>query len=150
MSHTTLCQFCQENGTQVPAVRAMPQSDDQGKTVTWYACCDDHAADWWSAADWDGRHLEFPLPVEDHIKVEYDTRYTGGDYSGVGEMVYIPVSLIAECGKHTSMDDAVDLAFRKQTHIDSMHIIHYTTDERYTKEGHLILAQPILAKPLAA
>lgn len=41
----------------------MPQSSDEGKTVTMVACCDGHAADWWDAADWDGQHLESPLPA---------------------------------------------------------------------------------------
>lgn len=78
------------------------------------------------------------------VKVEYDTTYTGGDYNGVGSFVYIPEELIEASLAELSMigphdyEDALHLAFRKQTHLDSMHIVHYTSDEAYTPDGELI------------
>lgn len=47
------CEFC-----EAAATAHMPQSPDQGKHVTMVYCCDNHAADWWSGADWDGSNLE--------------------------------------------------------------------------------------------
>ena len=77
-----------------------------------------------------------------YIRVEYDTTYTGGDYKGVGKFAYIPELMVEQAVracKFTGIeDDPVHLAFRKLTHMDSMHIIHYSSDERYTKDGGLI------------
>lgn len=77
-----------------------------------------------------------------YIRVEYDTLYTGGNYEGVGNFVYIPESLVEQaaraCEKDGIKEDPVHFAFRKQTHMDSMHIIHYSSEERYTEDGELI------------
>jgi len=77
-----------------------------------------------------------------HIKVEYDPLYTGGEYSGVGLQVLIPVSAIDDAartfqktGLQADSVDAVHLAFRKQTHMDSMHIVYYNPDELYDQAG---------------
>ena len=47
------CHFCDED-----AIAHMPQSTDQGVTVNMVYCCENHAADWWGGADWDGSMLE--------------------------------------------------------------------------------------------
>lgn len=80
-----------------------------------------------------------------HIKVEYDPAYTGGEYSGVGRHVLIPVSAIEDAAKEfasrndgAGMDEAVHLAFRKQTHMDSMHIVYYNQDELFDQVGEPI------------
>jgi len=75
-----------------------------------------------------------------HIRVEYDTAYTGGNYNGVGEFAYIPLSLVeAFAEQDQDGDDCVELAFTKITKLDSMHIIHYTMDEQYNQDGELII-----------
>lgn len=63
MSQVVLCHFscCNPEGQTLPATRVMPQSTDQGKSVSYAPCCEAHASGWWSAADWDGSHLEQPL-----------------------------------------------------------------------------------------
>ncbi len=48
----------------------------------------------------------------------------------------------AKATKETSDDDVVDLAFRKHTKMDSMHIIHYILDEHYNQDGKLVESQP--------
>lgn len=54
--------LCQDSGEPLPAVRMMPQSCDEGKTVDMVPCCANHAWGWWDGADWDGRHLEQDIP----------------------------------------------------------------------------------------
>lgn len=68
--------------------------------------------------------------IRDHVvcrKVEYDLNFFGGDYSGVGSMVYIP------------NDEDLDIheMFRRMTGIDPVHIIHIPLDETYTIDGEL-------------
>jgi len=62
-----------------------------------------------------------------HIKVEFDLNYSGGEYNGVGDTVLIPFENIAwdenECN--------VEAAFEKQTGHSRIHIIYYTLDEIY-------------------
>jgi len=74
-----------------------------------------------------------------HIQVEYDTTYTGGEYSGTGETVLIPLDLIEAFEKEGS-DEPVDAAFRKLTHMDSMHIVSYSLDELYNEHGERVEA----------
>lgn len=69
--------------------------------------------------------------IRDHVpcrKVEYDTSFFGGDYSGVGNVVYIP------------NDDDVDIRemFQRMTGIDPIHIVHIPLDETYTIDGELL------------
>lgn len=69
--------------------------------------------------------------IRDHVacrKVEYDTSFFGGDYSSVGNMVYIP------------NDDDVDIRemFQRMTGIDPVHIVHIPLDETYTIDGELL------------
>ena len=52
------CPACVENGREVEATWRLPQSVDQGKTVTFVNACDSHHEWWWDGADWDGRNLE--------------------------------------------------------------------------------------------
>lgn len=81
--------------------------------------------------------------TEPCIRVEYDTAYTGGNYDGVGLFAYIPSSLVDAFAKEPTYvnarhDELVDAAFRKHMHMDSIHIVHYSSDEHYTKDGKLI------------
>ena len=56
------CEFCEENqGLKVKAVKRVPQSGDEGKTIEFFNVCQFHADTWWDGADWDGRHLEQKL-----------------------------------------------------------------------------------------
>lgn len=74
-----------------------------------------------------------------HIRVEYDSLFTGGDYDGVGKFAYIPLSLVEQlAAQDPDGDDGVELAFTKITKMDSMHIIHYTMDEHYNQAGELV------------
>jgi len=74
-----------------------------------------------------------------HIGVEFDPLYTGGDYDGVAQLVFIPLSLIQEFASQSSDgDDGVDLAFTKVTKLDSMHIVSYKLDEHYNQNGELV------------
>jgi hypothetical protein len=70
------CHFCltngHEDGHDITAIKAMPQSDDHGKTVKMFACCASHVAGWWDNADWDGRHLEVPLDNEPNTVIFHD------------------------------------------------------------------------------
>ncbi len=69
---------------------------------------------------------EFEVEVS-HIKVEYDLKFYGGGYAGVGQFVYINASLCAEIG--------VQQAFQQETSVSPCHIIHYSEDELFTKDG---------------
>lgn len=75
-----------------------------------------------------------------YIKVEFDPLFTGGDYSGVGEFVFIPVSLVdAFCEESPEdFEGALGLAFTKVTKQDAMHIVNYVSDETYDHQGELI------------
>ena len=57
-------------------------------------------------------------------RVEYDKNYTGGGYSGFGKFVLIP------CGQVS-----IELAFEKKTKLDRCHIVDYSVDEIYDKNG---------------
>lgn len=67
----------------------------------------------------------------EHIKVEFDLNYSGGEYSGVGATVLIPVSNLALDEK----DWNVEAAFEKQTGYSRIHIIHYTLDDIFDEKG---------------
>jgi hypothetical protein len=67
------------------------------------------------------------IPVE-CIAVEYDPEYTGGDYDGTGETVYLPVSKIGEHDTEDAHDIAVWSAFKEATGLDSIHIVHYSNE----------------------
>ncbi|WP_203584500.1 hypothetical protein [Pseudomonas arcuscaelestis] len=63
MSSVVLCHMncCNAEGVRLPATRVLAQSVDQGVNVSYFPCCDTHAATWWDGSDWDGRHLEQQL-----------------------------------------------------------------------------------------
>ena len=65
-----------------------------------------------------------------YIKVEYDLDYHGGDYSGVGETVLIPLFRVQTLG--------LEEAFERSMLAGSEHIIHYTPDELYDSRGERI------------
>jgi len=50
------CSYCERR-----AVALLPQSSDQGKTISMVHCCGAHRVGWWDGADWDGRTLEVEL-----------------------------------------------------------------------------------------
>jgi hypothetical protein len=68
-------------------------------------------------------------PAAEHIQVEYDRNYFGGDYCGVGEFVLIPVDEIPTGA------NGVKQAFEKRTGLPRQNIIHYTMDERFDADG---------------
>ncbi len=65
--------------------------------------------------------------------VEYDKKYFGGDYSDVGNFVYIPLAALDSI----CLDEQakVNWAFRAKLNLDPQHIIHYNLDELYTRTG---------------
>jgi len=64
-----------------------------------------------------------------HILFEYDETYSGGDYNGVGQVVYIPEPLLVY---FKSCEDL----FQWYTKLDKNHIITYF-NELYDFEGNL-------------
>jgi len=104
-----------------------------GRFIEDYECKE---SDWMAI---DGHARDVLAERRIHIRVEYDPLYTGGDYEGVGQVVFIPLSLIEELAKQDpDGDDGVELAFTKQTTMDCMHIISYTLDEHYNQDGELV------------
>lgn len=65
------------------------------------------------------------LDLAECVKVEYDVNFTGGNYSGVGEFVYVPEDVLG----------SIESAFTAMTGLDGCHIIHRTSDEKFTIEG---------------
>lgn len=61
------CKFCEQRATRI-----LPQSIDEGVTVVMIVACGAHAAGWWGAADWDGRHLERELLDEPNVIVFHE------------------------------------------------------------------------------
>lgn len=57
------------------------------------------------------------------LLVEYDLAYTGGEYTGVGEEVWISSDYIEACGGD------VAAAFQKLTGFSPLHIVHYSNEE---------------------
>lgn len=91
----------------------------------------------WMAIDGHARDVQSERCI--HVRVEYDPLYTGGDYQGVGKVVFIPLSLIEELAKQDpDSDDGVELAFTKITGMDCMHIVSYTLDEHYNQNGERV------------
>ncbi len=62
------------------------------------------------------------------MRVEYDKKFCGGDYSGTGEFVLIPLSLV-------EVTDDMDSAFEEKTGLNPVHIIHYSEDELFDAAG---------------
>ncbi len=68
-------------------------------------------------------------PEREHLRIEYDRSYSGGDYSDVGEFVLIPFEEIGP-GRV-----GVEKAFEKRTGLHRRNIVHYCRDERYDADG---------------
>lgn len=83
--------------------------------------------------------LEIGRRVLPCVRVEYHPAFWGGDFDGVGQFVLIPLRDVAAFAMGSSRNDAVEMAFRKQTNQDSVHIIHYSLDELYDQHGKPIL-----------
>ena len=64
----------------------------------------------------------------EYIQVEYDPLYYGGDYCDTGYFVYVEASRVK------SNADVHNL-FEELTGLDSVHIIHFSLDDLYTKDG---------------
>jgi len=104
-----------------------------GRFIEGYECKD---ADWTAI---DGHASDVLAARCIHIGVEYDPLYTGGDYEGVGEVVFIPLSLIEDFAKiDPDGGDGVEMAFSKQTKMNSMHITSYTLDEQFNADGERV------------
>ncbi len=73
------------------------------------------------------------------VRVEYDPKYHGGDYEGVGQFVLVPMSLVKRFKDRRSFG-SVEQAFQAQTGLCAKHIVHYTTDELYGEDGQPIEA----------
>ena len=63
-----------------------------------------------------------------HFRVEYDLSFTGGEYSGVGQFAYVPLSLVDE-------GLSPEEAFTRHTGLAAFHTIQYTLDEPVTALG---------------
>jgi len=69
-----------------------------------------------------------------HIRFEYDLEHFGGDYSGVGKLMFIPESVILlfvlglREYQVEEFENGVKRAFEAYTGIDSQHIIQYSDD----------------------
>ena len=64
--------------------------------------------------------------------VEYDLKYTGGDYNDVGCFVYVPNDVIEKA------NGDVNAAFQAFTGIDHIHVVSYSQDETFNLEGDTI------------
>jgi hypothetical protein len=76
-----------------------------------------------------------------HLKVEYDARYTGGEYSGMGETTFLPLPEIKALEEHLGFDGAIKALFKNKTGLDPLHIVHYSSDEMYNAYEELIRPQ---------
>ncbi len=72
-----------------------------------------------------------PPKVEQYIQVEFDEEFFGGDYSGVGNFAFVKLIDVNGLG-------SVEAAFKQTTGIETIHIIHYSEDELYDANGHLM------------
>lgn len=74
--------------------------------------------------------------IEKCARVEFDSNYSGGDYSGVGSFVHIPLRIIDQY--EGDEGEQLKAAFNSFTNLNPVHIIHYSLDELYDLEGDLI------------
>ena len=75
-----------------------------------------------------------PEPRRKCVRVEYDLDYWGGDYSKVGQFVYVPHEVIDRL-PGTHIDKKLKTAFTVLVG-DPRHIVHYTFDEVYDQDGN--------------
>jgi len=64
------------------------------------------------------------------LKVEFDRNYSGGDFSGVGEFVLLPVVAVDVAGLHR--------VFHQVTNLNPNKIVHYSPDDLYNATGELV------------
>lgn len=64
-----------------------------------------------------------------HVRVEFDRNYYGGNYGGVGDHAYVPEALI------DLMGGDVAAAFSKFTRMDAVHMVAYSSDQRFDADG---------------
>lgn len=68
-------------------------------------------------------------PDHPHVRIKFDKNFYGGTYAGLGEHVFVPEALIDVMGGD------VAAAFAKFTRIDAVHMVSYTSDERFDADG---------------
>jgi len=92
---------------------------------------------------WAGHPERDPNPNDEegrcacvHIQVEYDLAYYGGNYSGVGQFVYLSEFLIRQYPGDE--EESVHAIFQRITGHNPCHIVSYNVDERYDKDGNLL------------
>jgi hypothetical protein len=69
------------------------------------------------------------------VRVEWDLNYSGGNYSDVGNFVYIPLDMI-DRQKGRSEQSKLEKAFRQMTGQDPVHIVHWSPDEVFDQDGN--------------
>lgn len=101
-------------------------AEDMAEIIGWWCVNirEDMLADHGGYPGFGSVHFEVQV-MQDCIEVEYDPEYCGGDYSGVGKKVMIPVSLIDELCCNTT---DIGAAFKKVTNLDPIHIIHHSNE----------------------
>lgn len=72
------------------------------------------------------------------IKVEFDLSFVGGDFNGVGQSAFVPLSAIKAAEGEGGEGGAVGRAFQKQTNFAALHIVSYNPDELYNQFGEPI------------
>jgi hypothetical protein len=68
-----------------------------------------------------------------HVQVEYDLSYYGGDYHKVGQFAYLPLD---EIDRSTGNEDEQLKTVFKKLVGDPVHIVHYSFDILYDGDGH--------------
>lgn len=64
-----------------------------------------------------------------HVRVEFDRNYYGGNHDSVGDHVHVPEALI------DLMGGDVAAAFSKFTRMDAVHMVGYSSDQRFDADG---------------
>lgn len=76
-----------------------------------------------------------------HIQVEWSPNFFGGDFSDVGQFVYIPYQQMVNLKNNRpkwNMDKVVKVLFESITGRHHRHIVHFSLDDVYDKDGELI------------
>lgn len=66
-----------------------------------------------------------------YIRVEYDEDFFGGDYSKTGSFAFVSLFDVNSLG-------SVGAAFKASVGIETIHIVHYSSDELYDADGELL------------
>lgn len=72
--------------------------------------------------------------LEPHIAVEYDQQYSGGDYAGAGDVVFLPTKLLDALPASEGVD-TVHACFALITGLPASCIVTYSPDTLYTRSG---------------